>query len=153
MSECRRFLKALFGDKPDKLFILLWTLPEKRSHWFRNVADAVQFAEARKDRNLYVGVALSPGDYGAKKRCESKDIAALIGMWSDLDLHSDAHKKGNLPKTVEEALSVCRRGCHRPWLLTPAMGFTFGGCSMNLSCWKTPSSVLTRPVWLPDGTI
>ena len=36
-SETRRFLEALFAGKPDELYLLLWTLPEKRSHWFQNI--------------------------------------------------------------------------------------------------------------------
>ena len=40
-SEARPFLEALFAGKPDELHLLLWTLPEKRSHWFQSVDGAI----------------------------------------------------------------------------------------------------------------
>ena len=108
LSEARAFLQALFTGKPDKHYVLLWTLtlPEKESHWFRNVDDAVRFAESRPDRDLYVGVGLAPRKYGRKRRCVSKDISAIVGVWADLDLRSDAHPNKALPTTVEEALQI-----------------------------------------------
>src|SRR5712692_3534220 len=92
-SETRPFLEALFAGKPDDLYLLLWTLPEKRSHWFKNVEDAIQFAESQRDRDLYVGVGLSGQDYGAARRCPSNEVVGIIGFWADLDLKSEAHAK------------------------------------------------------------
>src|SRR5438105_206867 len=51
-SEARRFLETLFACKPDDLYVLLWTLPEKQSHWFRQVHDAIQFAESLREHDL-----------------------------------------------------------------------------------------------------
>jgi hypothetical protein len=68
-SDFCEFLNALFGEKPDELFTLLWTLPDKRSHWFQSIEDAIRFAESCADRDLYVGVGLSPADNGPGRRC------------------------------------------------------------------------------------
>jgi hypothetical protein len=57
-SDARFFLEALFADKPEGQYILLWTLPEKQSHWFRDLPDAIRFAESRHDLNLYVALEL-----------------------------------------------------------------------------------------------
>jgi hypothetical protein len=105
-SEIRLFLEALFADKPDDLYVLHWTLPEKQSHWFRNVGDAVLFAESLHEHDLYVGVGLSSRDHGATHRCPSNEVAGIVGMWADIDLKSDAHKKSALPTTVEDALQI-----------------------------------------------
>jgi hypothetical protein len=105
-SETRPFLEALFAGKPDDLYILLWTLPEKRSRWFENVPDAIQFAESLRDHDLYVGIGLSGRDYGAAHRCLSDEVAGIVGVWADIDLKSDAHQKAALPATVEEALDL-----------------------------------------------
>ena len=105
-SEARTFLEALFAGKPDELHILLWTLPEKTSYWFRDVEQAIQFAESRGDRDLYVGVGLSGDDYGPTRRCVSSEVAGIIGLWADLDLASAQHSKKPLPTTVEEALKI-----------------------------------------------
>jgi hypothetical protein len=105
-SETRPFLEALFAGKPDDLYVLLWTLPEKQSHWLTKVDEAVQFAESLHKHDLYVGVGLSGRDYGAAHRCLSDEVAGIVGVWADIDLKSDAHQKAALPTTVEEALDL-----------------------------------------------
>ncbi len=100
------FWKRCLAGKPDELFALLWTLPEKRSHWFQNVESAIQFAGSLSERDLYVGVGLSSQDYGPARRCPSNEVAGIVGLWADLDLKSDAHPKAALPATVEEAMKI-----------------------------------------------
>jgi len=105
-SAARRFLEALFRDKPAGLYILLWTLPEKTSRWFRDLESAIVYAESLGEHDLYVGVALAAQDYGRDHRCPSAEIAGCVCLWADIDLRSDAHDKSTLPCTVEEALSI-----------------------------------------------
>jgi putative DNA primase/helicase len=104
--EVTLFLQALFAGKPDNLHLLLWTLPEKQSHWFQDVYRAIQFAESRRERDLYVGVGLCGQDYGSARRCASNEVAGIVGLWADLDLKSDAHPKVALPATVEDAMKI-----------------------------------------------
>src|SRR5437773_67516 len=99
--EARAFLAALFGSKPEGLFILVWTLHDKSSRWFTNVDDAVVYVESVGTRDVYVGVGLSPADFGLKNRCVSDAVAGIVGFWADLDLKSDAHPKA-LPATNED---------------------------------------------------
>src|ERR1041385_260017 len=105
-SGASKFLEALAAGKPDELYLLLWTLPEKRSHWFQHIDDAKKFAESRRERDLYVGVGLAGQDHGANRRCPSAEVAGIVGLWADLDLKSEAHSKTALPATVEEALQI-----------------------------------------------
>src|SRR5450432_1814174 len=105
-SEARTFLEALFAGKPDELHLLLWTLPEKQSHRFQDVDSAIQIAESMRERDLYVGVGLSGQDFGLTRRCQSGDVAGIVGLWADLDLQSDAHAKVALPPTIEAALKI-----------------------------------------------
>ena len=105
-TEARLFLESLLAGKPDELFVLLWTLPEKNSRWFRDIESAIQFAESRRDRDLYVGVGLSGRDCGASRRCPSDEVAGILGLWADLDLRSAAHPDKPLPRTTEEALTL-----------------------------------------------
>ena len=102
----RTFLEALFAGLPKGFYILLWTLPEKRSIWCRTVDEAILAASKFKSRTLYVGVGLAPQDFGVAHRCLAKDIVGIVGIWTDLDLHSDAHPKASLPSTTEDALSI-----------------------------------------------
>jgi len=108
--EALRFLETLFAGKSDDLYLLLWTLPEKQSHWFRQVDVAAQFAESLHKHDLYVGVGLSERDHGAKHRCLSVEVAGIVGVWADIDLKSDRHHKVALPATVEEALGILPKG-------------------------------------------
>lgn len=106
VSEAQLFLKTLFAGKPDDLYLLLWTLPEKQSHWFTKVDDAVKFAESQHKHDLYVGVGLSGRDHGATHRCLSDEVTGIVGLWADLDLTSAAHPKAALPTTIEDALRI-----------------------------------------------
>ena len=106
MSQSSAFLEALFAGKPEDLFVLLWTLPEKRSHWCRNIQDATQLAESLSDHDLYVGLGLSVQDYGPARRCSSNEVAGIVGLWADLDLRSEAHPKAALPASIEDAMKI-----------------------------------------------
>jgi len=109
-NDPRSFLDALFAGKPEDAYVLVWTLADKRSHWFRDISDAGAFIESVKDRDAYVGVGLSPEDFGPSHRCPSDKITGLAGFWADLDLKSEAHVKTKLPPTIEDALSVIPAG-------------------------------------------
>jgi hypothetical protein len=101
------FLNLLWRFKPGELYVLLWTLPGKRSHWYRDIAAAAEFAlGSGSNLDVYVGVGLSSVDRGPAQRCLSPDIAGLAGFWADLDLRSDAHTKNALPATIADALSI-----------------------------------------------
>ncbi len=106
MTEPRSFLQSLFADKPNESYILIWTLADKRSHWFREIDEAASFIESVPDRDVYVGVGLSPRDFGATHRCPSDQILGLVGFWADLDLKSEAHSKSALPRSIADALSI-----------------------------------------------
>jgi hypothetical protein len=105
-SEARTFLEALFAGKPDESHLLLWTLPEKRSHWFQSVDGAIQLAESMRGHDLYIGVGLSGQEYGPARRCQSNDVVGIVGFWADFDIQSVAHAKVALPPTVEDALKI-----------------------------------------------
>jgi hypothetical protein len=100
------FLKLLWLNKPEGQFILLWTLPEKRSRWFRELAAAAEYVSSVHGRDVYMGVGLSKQDHGPAHRCVSDEIATISGLWADLDLRSEAHTTKALPTTIADALSI-----------------------------------------------
>jgi hypothetical protein len=100
------FLSLLWQFKPEELYVLLWTLPDKRSHWYRDIAAAAEFVLKSRGLDVYVGVGLSRADHGPTRRCVSDEIAGISGLWADFDLRSDAHSKKALPTTILDALSV-----------------------------------------------
>lgn len=100
------FLDLLWGNKPESLYILIWTLQDKRSHWCRDVLQAATVVEACRAMDVYVGVGLSPADFGPHQRCPADKISGISALWADLDLLSDAHAKKALPATLDDALTV-----------------------------------------------
>lgn len=38
------FLEQLWADKPSDLYLLIWTLQDKRSRWFQKIEEAAAFA-------------------------------------------------------------------------------------------------------------
>jgi len=112
------FLHLLWGAKPDDQYVLLWTWPDKRSHWFLDVAKAAEFAvEAGQRLDTYVGVGCSKEQYGAGRRCKSEEITGICGIGTDLDLLSAAHADKPLPTTIAQALTILPGGA------TVAAGF------------------------------
>ncbi len=100
------FLKLLWLNKPEGQFVLLWTLPEKRSRWFRELAAAAEYVSSVHGRDVYMGVGLSKQDHGPAHRCVSDEVATISGFWADLDLRSEAHTTKALPATIADALSI-----------------------------------------------
>ncbi|MBI4463136.1 MAG: hypothetical protein HY647_00390 [Acidobacteria bacterium] len=100
------FLNLLWQYKPEDLYLLIWTLQDKRSHWYQEVAPAGKFVAQQNGHDVYVGVGLARRNYGPAHRCVSDDIAGITGFWADLDLRSDAHNKKELRATISDALSI-----------------------------------------------
>jgi len=90
-------------NKPDHLYILAWAL-HGRSHFFSDVDQIIEHAEQYgATRNLYMGVGLRAEILPPDRRGGNADIAAIGGLWIDVDVLHDAHKKQNLFPTVEDA--------------------------------------------------
>src|SRR5262249_16383361 len=100
------FLNLLWKDKPENLYILIWTLAEKRSRWHQEIAKASDVVATASGRDVYGGVGLAIRDYGTAHRRPSEEIAGIAGFWADFDIRSDAHSKKALPATVADALSI-----------------------------------------------
>jgi hypothetical protein len=133
--EAAEFLRRRFASARDELFVLVWAKKGKHSDWFRvsrlNKAEHLLRPFCERDAgDVYVGVALSPNDFGPKNRCKAEDIAGIVAFWIDIDIRHDAHKRQDLPATREEALDLLQsfplepteivdsgHGLHVWWLL------------------------------------
>lgn len=104
-SPTLEYVRSLWPTMPDGR-LLIWTLPEKTSHWFAsNEADRLASAAAKlaATSNVYLGCGLAPRDFGPNKRCDAEDIIGIPGLWADVDFASPVHKKKNLPPNLENA--------------------------------------------------
>src|SRR3990172_2798433 len=100
------FLSALFPEKPESLWILVWQLATRKSFWTQDVGAAAKKAAEIK-RDVYVGCALSSSDRGEGKRGAADETAGIGAFWADVDFVSGAaHSKPNLPPTLDAACDL-----------------------------------------------
>jgi hypothetical protein len=109
------FLRRRFGAAPGNLFCLIWTKKGaiKQSLWLSvsqlPEAEAILRPFSTPDAgDVYVGAALSPRDFGSHNRCEADAAAGITGLWADVDVKGETHKKTNLPSTLDEARALAR---------------------------------------------
>ena len=68
-EQTLHFFKQVFSD-PSAGFVLLWTLADRRSHWFSVARLAEAAAAASATRDVYVGCGLRGHDQGERARGE-----------------------------------------------------------------------------------
>lgn len=114
----RQFFDTLFAYKASTDYILIWRKQGKLSAWFQDIEGAIEYVEANKETDLYVGCGVATAEWlhaipernRGHRRCEAASIAGIPGLWLDIDLADpQAHKKSQLPETdkdIEKILSV-----------------------------------------------
>jgi len=115
----QKFFQTLFEFNDDK-YILVWTIRRnnaKTSYWFTDWKMAADFVQSLPQIDVYVGVGLSPKDFGPRARCTQKDIAGIPALWIDIDISDAVHKKSNLPTNTKEAMKLFEWLPHRPTIL------------------------------------
>mgnify|MGYP001616203356 FL=1 len=104
------FLDDLFGGLARDHWLYLWTKHDGRSHWFRapeDLAAATARAELLGERaDVYFGVGLGPVAGSAGSRTLAENVSAIAGIWVDIDYRHAAHKKQNLPPTIDAAVEL-----------------------------------------------
>lgn len=102
----RAFLGALFPEiRPAHL--LIWGSPSLRSMFVQDVTDDVvtRIKEWAEKESVYLGCGLRDTSYGDNMRGDKASIAAIPGVWLDVDYAGAVHKKPNLP-SKEAALEL-----------------------------------------------
>ena len=120
MELTLQFLQALWARAPRDQFFLVWTLPDKRSRWFRTTNEGIESAadtvDRLRDRNdIYLGAGLSSKSFGSRQRVVAADTSGIAAVWIDIDyLNDTAHKKQNLPPDQDAALELLNEGPRPP---------------------------------------
>ena len=107
------FLETLLAQKPADAHLLAWTLPNKLSRSFTSVTEAYRYIASVRDKanvQVYLGVGLSSQPVeSANRRFAANQINGIYALWADIDVADEtAHKKGNLPPTIEDAIRLVR---------------------------------------------
>ena len=108
------FLAELWGETPGAP-MLVWTLPDRKSHWLESPADADQdWGEC----DVYTSVSLPMPDAETPpgRRVKSAEAGAIAGLWADVDYTDEAHTKPGLPAEAD-ALRVLLQDVETPTIL------------------------------------
>lgn len=101
-----RFLNILYPDKEKRDRILIWTLKDRKSHWFTDIQEASRHAVVQaSETDVYFGVGLTDQVLENHQRAKSDQITAIPGAWADIDVVHPLRKKKNLPETKDEAIA------------------------------------------------
>ena len=113
------FLIELWGTAPPGK-VLIWTSPPKRSYWFTNYTKVDERAEElSKTTNVYTGTGLASSNarVSERKRVIASNISAIAGLWADIDVAHEVHKKKNLAPSLEAATEAVETLYYSPTIL------------------------------------
>lgn len=98
-----KFLKTIFNGV-ESGFINIWTLQDKKSHWFEvsEIDKIAEFVKANQDKDVYFGLGLRNKAHGMNSRGKNEDVSCITCFWSDIDIKGSAHKQEHLPETMEQ---------------------------------------------------
>jgi hypothetical protein len=108
--DLRGFFELLYGDKPDKSYLLIWTPGKTRggnSFWTPNINDAVDSVLKDPKKDQYFQVGLSGKAYRKNHRCtldDKRPVIALPATFADIDFGTEGHHKSKQnPPTQDDA--------------------------------------------------
>lgn len=106
-------LRALYENVDGKYF----TINQFGNHkpvveWFRTdqLEKAAEYVASQRNKktNIYYSMGLFDQPKSGNQRGTAKDVTALLGLWADIDLKSEAKKETNLPGSWEDAQKFMR---------------------------------------------
>jgi AraC-like DNA-binding protein len=100
------FLNMLFAEAvAENRRLCVFTLPDRRTRHFSSLtAAALHAVEEAKTKEVYFGVGLAGRNFG--RRNSASDIAAIVGLWADVDLAAPWRADKPLPRTIDEARAI-----------------------------------------------
>ncbi len=102
--ETAAFFAALFAGVPEGQFAALFALPSRASRFVRTAEAATAAVDLlRGGSDLYTGTGTRARDHGPHERGGAADVAALLGLWADIDIAGPAHTSKKPYPPDEEA--------------------------------------------------
>lgn len=119
MDDSARQLRALFeSGLDDGLRYLVCQRSNFAGRWFSSIDEGSAWAHEQAERDdVYVGVGMRRTLPPAGSRGLADEIDAIPGVWADLDVAGDGHKKAGLPETFDEARAIIDEIGLRPSLV------------------------------------
>ena len=115
----QEFLTFLWGGHPPGK-VLIWTAPDKVSHWYDRLVNVDQDVDRMaREQNVYTGVGLAAPGYRTSptRRVKAHNVAAIAGLWADIDIDHPVHKKKNLPPDIDTVLDLLDTLYYEPTLI------------------------------------
>jgi hypothetical protein len=107
MGEALDFLTELFGGKPEQAAIQLWHKDTKKNHYFQNVEVASIHVEAQQNIDIYVAAGLGAKVLKPNKARIGADlIAAIPGVWADIDVNGGPEGKQGAAPDINAAIGL-----------------------------------------------
>jgi len=117
-------LKQFFSDvlPENNSYKLAWTLDDKKSHWFQDVNNLIEFILFKKE-NVFFGLGVTDKQLTQYKRADAADVTSIRVLHLDIDIKSEAaHKNEILPTTIEEAKAIAYKFCEPTYLVNSGHG-------------------------------
>lgn len=129
-AACRQFFEQLFGESlGDNRKLTIFTKPNQASPRFTSIEEAAEYATTRpSSSSVYHGLGTVDNPSG---RGTADEVLSISALWCDIDCQSEAHQFDNLPRTIDEAVSLLAEmplppsivvdsgnGIHGYWLLS-----------------------------------
>lgn len=150
-DTAQTFLNAIFSHKPADHHILVWELNRqadtKRNNFFKTVQEAATYATKPKPDGTDVYFCVSTLPKLARGRGKLTDVLGIGSVHLDVDIQNKhAHKKQNLPATIEDAIAFIETvdlkpsilvnsgyGLHAYWLLKDFISFDDDAARANIA--------------------
>jgi len=119
--------------------ILIWTLPDKKSHWMDNTGKILTLAEelVSENKDVYIGVGLAPIGIKTNLRARIDQITGIPAFWADIDFQDPVHVKKNLPTEVEARIFINQEVIPKPtFVIHTGHGFHLWWCLDKV--WELP---------------
>ncbi|MEN6386020.1 MAG: DUF3987 domain-containing protein [Phycisphaerales bacterium] len=107
-------LEILF-DKAisDQRRIAIFTVQNAQTVFFSDISAAIKYSESKSSQcDVYYGLGLVGGN--PKGRGAFNDIAAIGGLWADIDMACDVHSTSSLPETLDDVGQILQALGLRP---------------------------------------
>lgn len=108
--DTKEFMFEMFGNKPGSEYVVVWTMPDKKTRRFKDLQRQVDYIieQDKRGKQVYFGCGFQHENLGTDRRGKKEDISGVPGFYVDVDVANIVHKKGNLPTSITDAVNLVK---------------------------------------------